>query len=128
VWVLSLGYWVSLCIIGIVTVLLEEVYAGFVAFFVVFLIIVTPASFMLSGIPFMEYYNEVFLCGVRRIAYACSQMSRKDPKVIMWWEPIFCVYWCWLIKFINPAILWFIFLGIIKDDINNPYEGYSIGW
>lgn len=127
-WVLSLGYWVLLAIFGLVAVLTEEVYAGFIAFFCVFFFIVTPISFFLSKLSFLIYYNEIFLCGVRRISYACSQMGRKDPKVIMWWEPIFCVYWSWLIKFINPAILYFIFLGIIKDDITTPYEGYSNGW
>lgn len=46
----------------------------------------------------------------------------------MWWEPIFCVYWCWLIKYINPAILFYIFMGILIDDIRKPYEGYGAGW
>lgn len=108
-----------------------DFYAGFGAFFCIFFLIVVPASYMVVKpkiSSFTEYYNEIFLCGVRRISYACSQMSRTDPKVIMWWEPIFCVYWSWLIKFINPAILWFMLIGIMKDDIGKAYGGYSIGW
>jgi hypothetical protein len=41
---------------------------------------------------------------------------------------MFCIYWSFLIKFINPAILYFIFMGILIDDIRVPYGGYGTAW
>ena len=55
-------------------------------------------------------------------------MTRIDPKVQMYWEPVFYIYWSFLIKYINPAILYYIFMGILVDDIRVPYGGYGAGW
>ena len=125
---LSISYWTLLIIIGTVCTITNAVAAGFITFTGLFVVICLPASFLLSGLSMSKWYNEVILTGVKRIAYACSQMTRPDPKVQMWWEPLFCVYWCFLIKYINPAILYFIFMGILVDDIRTPYGGYGAGW
>lgn len=55
-------------------------------------------------------------------------MGRADPKQVMWWEGAFCFYWSFLIKFVNPAALYYMFIGILKDDIKSPYSNYSAGW
>lgn len=55
-------------------------------------------------------------------------MGREDPRKVMWWEPIFNIYWSFLIKFVNPAALYFMFMGILIDDIKKPYGKYSTGW
>lgn len=57
-------------------------------------------------------------------------MGRPDDAktTVMWWEPAFVLYWGLLIKFVNPCLLYFIFIGILKDDIAKPYGGYSAGW
>lgn len=68
------------------------------------------------------------MCGVRRIAYSCSQVGREDPMKKLWWEPAFALYWGLCIKFISPCVLLFMLLGILKNDIDKPYEGYSKGW
>lgn len=46
----------------------------------------------------------------------------------MWWEPAFAFYWGILIKYINPALLYFIVVGIVKTDVTKPYEKYASHW
>jgi len=46
----------------------------------------------------------------------------------MWWEPAFALYWGLVIKFVNPCLLYFIVVGILKNDISKPYGAYSAGW
>ena len=41
---------------------------------------------------------------------------------------MFCVYWSFLTKFINPAALYFMFIGILYDDIKKPYGNYGASW
>lgn len=45
-----------------------------------------------------------------------------------WWEPGFVGYWCLTVKYINPAILYFILVGLLKQDIETMYGDYSTGW
>jgi len=47
---------------------------------------------------------------------------------MMCWEPVFAFYWGFLVKFFNPAVLFCIVIGILKNDIMDPYEGYSDRW
>ena len=46
----------------------------------------------------------------------------------MWWEPLFCIYWSFLIKYINPAILYYIFMGIFLHDLRNPFNDLAVNW
>lgn len=125
---LSISYWTLLLIIGTVATLTNSVRVGFITMSLVWILICVPISFKLSGLTLGEWYDDCLLTGVKRISYACSQMGRTDPRTKMWWEPIFCIYWSFLIKFINPAALYFMFMGILLDDIKKPYGGYAIGW
>jgi hypothetical protein len=85
-------------------------------------------SWKVSGLNIRQWYEEICMCGVRKIAYSCSQVGRVDPLVKLWWEPIFALYWGLCIKYISPCVLTFMIVGIFKNDLNKPYEGYSTGW
>lgn len=87
-------------------------------------------GFVLAKVSWSEYANDILLCGVRKIAYSCSQMGRPEgkEKEVMWWEPAFCVYWGVLVKFVNPMLLMFIMVAAFKKDIDEPYEGYGSAW
>jgi len=110
-YVLSFGYWIPLMIITIVFTITKDNTLGYIIFAVCQLLVIIT-SFIISGMPFGQWYNEIMMCGVRKIAYACSQITRKDENEVMWWEPIFAFYWGITTKFINPCILMFILLGI----------------
>jgi hypothetical protein len=92
------------------------------------LVSVLLASWKISGMDYGEWYNQIVMCGVRKIAYSCSQVTRVDPMVKLWWEPAFALYWGLCIKFISPCVLSFMLLGILKSDIEEPYGDYSLGW
>lgn len=102
---------------------------GFGLFTFLFLICVV-ISLKMSKLPVREYYNEIFMCGVRKIAYSCSQLGRPEhaQDIIMWWEPAFALYWGLLVKYVNPVLLYFITIGILKNDIKKPYGNYAWGW
>lgn len=125
---LTITYWTLLVGVGTVSCIFNGVVAGFAVSAGIFIIICVPVSYHLSGLSLSKWYHEVLLCGVERIAYACSQMTRFDERVKMWWEPLFNIYWSFLIKFINPAILYYIFCSILMDDIRDAYGGYGAGW
>ena len=117
-------------IISIVTTITDSQKWGFLAF-AINLLFIAGASVKVSkdgGIGFSQWYEEVLMCGVRRIAYSCSQVGREDPLKKLWWESAFALYWGVCIKFISPCVLLFMLLGILKNDIKEPYEGYSSGW
>lgn len=122
--ILSFGYWIPLVIIVIITTILDSQKWGFLAFALV-LIVVLIVSWKQSGLGMRQWYEEVVMCGVRKIAYSCSQVGRVDPLVKLWWEPVFALYWGLCIKYISPCVLSFMIIGILKNDIKKPYEGYS---
>jgi hypothetical protein len=84
-------------------------------------------SFLISKLPFQQWYAEICLCGVRRIAYSMSKMSRVDNQ-LQWWEAAFCTYWSLLVKYFIPSVLWILLVGNTKADIDNTYGGYASHW
>jgi len=78
---LSISYWTLLIVMGTVATIFNGVAAGFVTMFLIYTLVCVPISWWLSGLTVGKWYNEVVLTGVKRIAYACSQMTRPDPKV-----------------------------------------------
>ena len=123
-----MNYWLSLIIIASCAVGLNEAWTGMIAFPCYFLLLATPVAYCISGLTLGEFYTDIFMCGVRKIGYSISRLGREDPTVKQCWEDAFVFYWCWVIKFINPAILFFITVSITKADIEKPYEGYSTKW
>jgi len=125
--ILAFGYWVPLIIISIITTVADAQKWGFLAFGLTLLAVI-GASYKTSAVSFKEWYDDILMCGVRRIAYSCSQVGRTDPMTPLWWEPAFALYWSVCVKFISPCVLLFMLLGILKNDIAKPYGDYSAGW
>lgn len=125
---LMVNYWLALIIIASVAVGLNEAWTGMIAFPCYFLLFATPVAYCISGLSCGEFYTDIFMCGVRKIGYSISRLGRENPTEKQWWEDAFVFYWCMVIKFINPAILYFITVSITKSDIEKPYEGYSTRW
>ena len=78
---LTISYWTLLVIMGTVGSITNSVMPTFITLAGIFIVICLPVSFKLSKLTASQWYNEVLLTGVKRIAYACSQMTRPDPKV-----------------------------------------------
>ena len=55
-------------------------------------------------------------------------LGRDDPTKRLWYEPLFVFYWGFTIKYLVPCVLWLILCSSVKNDFDNPYGGYDIGW
>uniref|UniRef100_A0A7S3CRJ8 Uncharacterized protein n=1 Tax=Strombidium rassoulzadegani TaxID=1082188 RepID=A0A7S3CRJ8_9SPIT len=125
---LTVSFWVTLFSLGLFFVSAENVTAGLILMVVAFPTIIMPISFHLSQLTFSEWYNDIFMCGVRKIGYSMTVLGRSDPKQRGWWEPLFVFYWGFCIKYLCPVVLWFIFVNVVKTNLETPYAGYSMGW
>lgn len=38
------------------------------------------------------------------------------------------MYWCLTVKYINPMLLYFILISILKSDLAKPYGNYAAYW
>lgn len=93
----------------------------------VILICLVP-SFFISKLPFKQWYAEICMCGVRRLAYSMAKLSRKEKTQLQWWEPAYAMYWGFTIKYFIPCVLWFLIVGNVKTDIDKPYGKYAAHW
>jgi hypothetical protein len=91
------------------------------------LIFAVSPSYYLADLPFWQWYNEIFLCGVGRIGRSIVMLGRPDPQVRQSWEGAFIFYWGFLIKYAHPIILMFILVSTCANDTGG-YGGYAIGW
>merc|ERR1711981_406401 len=76
---LSFTYWGLLIVLAFVTVFLEQALVGMIVFWVLYLICLA-VGFFLAKVSFKEYYEDVLMCGVRKIAYSCSQITRPADR------------------------------------------------
>jgi len=126
---LGFSYWGLLFTIITPCVCLDVGLGGFVIFLCCFGVAATISKNQ-SGLRWKTWYHEIMMCGVRRIAYACSQLSRSENEktIVLWWEPYFAFYWGILVKYVNPCVLYYIIVGIAKTDIETAYGGYGRSW
>ena len=125
---LTYTYWGLLAIIGTVFPLLEKISIGIPVFIGVLLLVSMLPSYMMSKLSFSEWYNDIAMCGVRKLGYSMTMLGRKDETVKEWYEPFFVFYWGFCVKYLIPTTLWFILVGKIIADIKDPYGGYSTKW
>ena len=93
----------------------------------IFLFCLLP-SFIISKLSFRQWYAQICMCGVRKLAYSMSKLGRSDPQQVLWYEPAFAFYWSVTIKYFIPSVLWFLLVGNTKADIDKPYGGYASHW
>lgn len=127
----TIGYWFCLFVIGVVTIAVEKPAIGLIAFVVVEIVILLPLSYYFADTTLQDWYDNVCMCGVKRIGYSMSKLGRldqEDPMAMLWYEPYFVFYFGICIKYIIPFVLWFLLLQSIQGDIQNGYGGYSAGW
>ena len=117
-----LGYWIPLVVVASTFIAVNHAGWGALAFFLIELIIVLPASYCVSGLTFERWYKEIFFCGVRRLGYAMTKRGREEPNEVGWWEPAFVFYWGFCVQYFTPALLWFVLVGSFYDDIETPFD------
>ena len=105
---------------------------GMLAFVGCLLLIVLPGSYLLLNTTFDDWYRNVFMCGIRRMGYTFTSLSRTpsangDVRVACW-EKYFVFYWGVCIKYIIPFALWYILVTLMVEDFRVPAGGYATHW
>jgi len=122
---LSYTFWGLLFICGLVFPLMDLTSVGIIVFIVLLIFVSLIPSFFLSGLSFVDWYNDVAMCGVRKLGYSMTMLGRKDERIREWYEPFFVFYWGFCVKYLIPGTLWFILVGKAMADIKEPYGGYA---
>lgn len=125
---LTFTFWIYLIAVGVAAVILEEIIYGIAALAGGILIICILPSLCISRLTFRQWYCDICMCGVRKIAYSMSKLSRSKPDQVQCWEPLFAFYFGFTIKYLIPCVLWFLLVQNTKNDIDNPYGGYAPLW
>ena len=129
---LTYGYWFFVFVTGVWSIDKGTGKYGMLAFLGCLCCFVLPISFLYAETTVTAWYNDIVMCGVRRIGYSMSKLGRDnsgDEKgQEKWYEQYFVFYWCITIKYLIPFVLWFILLYVIKKDVTKPYGGYKLYW
>ena len=78
-------------------------------------------SKMVSNMPTRQWYHEIVLCGVNKVSMSITDLSEPSSTRRRPWMIFFEAYFGITIKFINPAILTFIFMSNLADDFDQSY-------
>lgn len=125
---LTFSFWIYLLLVGLIFVPIGEVPVGILVLLLGLILFCLIPSFCISKLSFAQWYAQVCMCGVRRIAYSMSKLSRKEKSTLQVWEPAFALYFGFTIKYFVPCVLWFLIVGNVKADIDSPYGSYAPHW
>lgn len=127
---LAFGYWGSLIIMGILsfTVFPNYSWVGMIIFWVL-AIVFFVISFVLSGMPFGQWFPAVGMYGVRKMARSMTKLSKPaGDNRRRCWEPIFEIWWGFMIKYFVPFALWWLLCMSCRADFLAPYGNYHVFW
>jgi hypothetical protein len=77
-------------------------------------------SWKVSGMASNIWYHEIMLCGVDKLSMSITCLSNADGSR-SWWMLMFEGYFAIMIKFANPAVLCFLIIQNLKQDMDQPY-------
>lgn len=95
----------------------------------VVLIVAMLASWCSSKMPFGVWYHEIFMAGVSKLSWSVTSISYPDDDIQLrsCWMPLFEFYFGLSIKYINPAILTYLLLENLSNDLQSPYAEQPAG-
>lgn len=125
---LTLTFWGLLFVLGLVFPIVSTTAIGIAVFLGCFILICLVPSYFMSKLSASDWYNEIVMCGVRKIAVSMTILGREEPNKKAWYEPFFIFYWGFCVKYFIPATLWFILVNQVIIDIEKPYGGYNTHW
>ena len=89
---LTVTFWIYLLAVGVAMIYLNEILYGIYALIGGIIIICLFPSLCLSRLSFRQWWSDIVLCGVRKIAYSMSKLSRSSEDKVQCWEPLFAFY------------------------------------
>ena len=134
VWVLGLGYWIPLIVLGIFGNFIDTDWAlpaSVIAFWVIMLF-VWCVSFTLSGLQFGKWYKKIFLWGASDLAINMSNLSHEPDEFPFWVAP-FEFWFSFSMKYFFSFAIWWLFNLQLRFDLplkdgETFYNGYHWFW
>lgn len=130
VYILFIGFWAPLVILAILSFATFEKYWywGLIGF-VILQIVIVIVSWLLSGLSYKKWHEEVGLYGALRLSRTMTSLSKeKDDKTRHWWETLFDLWFSISLKYITPTMLVFLLASKFVSNIKDAYGGYHAGW
>lgn len=135
VYINFIGYWTPYVLLGILAyhVFPDSSWVSMPVFWAI-QIIVWLVSWLTSKLRFCDWYDFVFLSGVRALARSMSKLSKKSEDVFPWWEDVFEFWWGFSIKYFIPWAIWWLLMLQLQQDVTadsetgNGYGNYHIFW
>jgi hypothetical protein len=84
-------------------------------------VIALLVSSYVSDMSLRQWYHEIVLCGVNKVAMSITDLSEPETNQRRPWMIVFEAYFGLMIKFVNPAILIFILMSNLADDFDQSY-------
>ena len=72
---------------------------------------------------FGVWYHEIFMCGVSKLSWSGTSISYPDDDLEYraCWMPAFEAYFGLAIKYFNPALLTYLLMENLSNDLKSPY-------
>lgn len=129
--VLTFAYWIPLVlggIIGFASIPTLNVNWVFCVLLVVCTLCGSIVSLCMSKLSFREWYLQIAMAGVRKIARSMTKLSKAPGQPRRWWEGIFEFWWGVSIKYFIPWALWWLLMLSARNDLIAPYGNYHNFW
>lgn len=108
----------------------EMAWVGIIAFWVWFMVIcvISCLCAKMGGnkLTVQQWYDEIFLAGVRPICLHMQALSESEWGTFT--GRLFEFWWCFSIKYISPWALYTLLVLTVEGDIEKPYGSYHKGW
>lgn len=93
------------------------------------IILIMITSFISLGVSYfvvrktfktISWYHEIMMCGVDKLSMSITSLSNPEGERSNWMI-VFEGYFGIMIKFVNPACLFFMMMMNLSEDLINPY-------
>lgn len=125
--VYSIGYW---CLIFINPLIAFFAYKDYKSIYLLILIVLYPVLLVVSycfarEMEFKVWFKHIIFANVEKVADHIILLARgeKAQDTKAWWEKIFKIYFCIMIKYIAPIIFCYAIISYFEDDILTRYKG-----
>ena len=126
-YVYGIGFW---CLITINPFIAVFAYGDYRLIFLCIFVVLYPVllivSYLFAGdIKFSVWFKLIIFSNVNKLCDHILRLARqgKDPDRKRWWEPIFRIYFCLMVKYLSPLLFSYALLYYFEDDITTRYKG-----
>jgi len=126
----AIGFWAIITLFPIISVYGFKDYRYLCIPIVMFLYpVVLMGSYLLNrDLEFGVWFKHIIFANVDKMADHMIKLGKqnKDVETKRWWESIFKMYFCIMIKYIAPVVFTFTIIFGLEDDFDKRYKGFYL--